>query len=153
MKKNETFTLSKDLAAQALHDDKRIIEAKRLIKEAVIDHQKNIKQVTPPIESLKESYEEMVNSMTAFRGGKLWFPFIGSGIGNGCLVELADGSVKYDFITGVGVHFLGHSHPSLIEAGFNAAISDTIMQGNLQQNVDSVRLSELLTKVSGMPHC
>lgn len=151
--KGNIFPLSKELAAQKLHDDRRIVEAKRLIMEAVRDHQKSIKTVKPPLDSLKQSYKDMLNSMAAFRGGKLWFPFIGSGIGNGCLVELADGSVKYDFISGIGVHFLGHSHPNLIEAGVDAAIGDTIMQGHLQQNVESLRLSKLLTEAAGLPHC
>lgn len=153
MKDNTSFPLSKELAAQVLQDDKRIAEAKRLIKEAVADHQKSLTGVKPPNTSLKQSYDDMLNAMTAFRGGKLWFPFIGSGIGKGCLVELADGSVKYDFISGIGVHFLGHSHPALVETSIDAAISDTIMQGHLQQNVDSLRLYKLLTEASGLPHC
>jgi 4-aminobutyrate aminotransferase-like enzyme len=95
----------------------------------------------------------MLNAMAEYRGGKLWFPYIGSGIGRGALVELADGSVKYDFISGIGVHFFGHNHPALIDAAVDAAISNTIMQGNLQQNIDSLNLSALLTQASGLPHC
>jgi 4-aminobutyrate aminotransferase-like enzyme len=55
-------------------------------------------------------------------------------------VELADGSVKYDFITGIGVHYLGHNHPALLEAGVDAALENTVMQGNLQQNALSEEL-------------
>lgn len=153
MKNIKTFPLAKELIAKSLQDDKRIDEAKRLLKEAITKHQKYLTEVKPPIASLKQSYEEMVNYFSELRGGKLWFPYIGSGIGNGPLVELADGSVKYDFISGIGVHFFGHSHPDLLDASIDAAISNTVMQGHLQQNVDSLELSEQFTKVSGLPHC
>ncbi|MEQ1843399.1 MAG: aminotransferase class III-fold pyridoxal phosphate-dependent enzyme, partial [Verrucomicrobiales bacterium] len=88
----------------------------------------------------------------------LFFPYLGSGIGNGALVELADGSVKYDFISGIGVHHFGHSHPALVAACLDAALGDTVMQGNLQQNRDSVELSERLLAAardigSGFDHC
>src|SRR6266550_3010920 len=76
------------------------------------------------------------------RGGALYYPYLGSGIGNGALVELADGSVKYDMISGIGVHYFGHSHPMLLDAGVDAALRDTVMQGNLQQNVESVALAK-----------
>ena len=72
----------------------------------------------------------------------MYYPYLGSGIGRGALVELADGSVKYDFITGIGVHYMGHNHPALLEAGVDAALTNTVMQGNLQQNVESARLVE-----------
>lgn len=153
MEKIKTYPLSHELAAQALHEDKRIAEAKNLLKEAVAAHQKRLTGVRPAIGSIKQSYDDMLNSMANYRGGKLWFPYIGSGIGHGALVELADGSVKYDFICGIGVHYWGHSHLDLIDAAIDAAISDTIMQGHLQQNVDSLELTELLVKASGLPHC
>src|SRR5436190_703501 len=72
----------------------------------------------------------------------------GSGFGSGCLVELADGSVKYDMISGIGVHGLGHGNPILVAAGLEAALQDTVMQGNLQQNVESARLSRELLDVA-----
>ena len=81
-------------------------------------------------------------SSVSKNGGPLSLPYLGSGIGNGALVELADGSVKYDFISGIGVHFFGHSHPLMVEAGFEAAIRDTVMQGNLMQNGEALILSK-----------
>ena len=73
-------------------------------------------------------------------------------------MELADGSVKYDMISGIGVHYLGHSHPALIAAGVDAAIRDTVMQGNLQQNVESVAMSQTLLDLANrgekrLTHC
>lgn len=153
MEKIELYPIPPDLAARSLRDDPRIAEAKRLLKNAVSEHQQKLVGVRPPIESLKQSYQSLVETFSRYRGNKLWFPYIGSGLGRGVLVELMDGSIKYDFISGIGVHYWGHNHLDLIDAAVDAAISDTTMQGNLQQNVDSLELSALLTKAAGMPHC
>jgi acetylornithine aminotransferase len=69
---------------------------------------------------------------------------MGSGMGHGPLVELADGSVKFDLISGIGVHHFGHAHRALIGAGLDAALRDTVMQGNLQQNVEAAQLADTL---------
>ncbi|MBA3815768.1 MAG: aminotransferase class III-fold pyridoxal phosphate-dependent enzyme [Parachlamydiaceae bacterium] len=141
------------LIAEELRNDLRVIEAKRLLIAAVKAHQAKITGVCPPIPSLQQSYEDLLLTFAQFRGAKLWFPFLGSGIGKGTLVELADGSIKYDFIGGIGVHYWGHSHEDLIASSIDAALSDTIMQGNLQQNIDSVGLSALLVQASKLDHC
>jgi 4-aminobutyrate aminotransferase-like enzyme len=141
------------LTAEALAKDPRVAQAKKLLLDAVSDHQKNITGIRPPIPALRQNYEKMLETIAEYRGSKLWFPYLGSGIGNGALVELLDGSVKYDFITGIGTHYWGHSHPEIIAAGIDAAISDTVMQGHLQQNGDTVALSALLLKSSKMDHC
>lgn len=140
-------------SGSALQHDPRIAEAKRLLKEAVHDHQKELTAVRPALPGLKHSYTDMLNAMERIRGQKLWYPYLGSGIGNGPFVELADGSVKYDFIGGIGVHFFGHSQNDIIDAVIDASISNTVMQGNLQQNVDSLELMEMLSKASGLDHC
>lgn len=145
--------LTSHLCADALLRDPRVAQAKKLLLEAVADHQSSLKGVQGPNPALKEGYADLLKRFAECRGTKLWFPFLGSGIGKGALVELLDGSVKYDFITGIGVHYWGHSHPELISASVDAAISDTVMQGHLQQNSDSLELSELLLKASGMNHC
>lgn len=139
--------------AGALRSDARIHEAKKLILEALAEHQKKITGIKTADPKLKVPYETLIASFEEKRGGKLWFPFIGSGIGRGALVELLDGSVKYDFICGIGVHYWGHSHPNLITSSIDAAISDTIMEGNLQQNSDAIELVDLLTRSSKLDHC
>lgn len=141
------------LEAEKLAADPRIVQAKQLLLEAVRDHQRPINGVRPPDPSLKKQYDELLSVFAQHRGGNLWFPFMGSGIGRGALVELLDGSVKYDFISGIGPHYFGHSYPPLIETGIDAAISDTIMQGNLQQNGDSAALCSALVRLSKMDHC
>jgi 4-aminobutyrate aminotransferase-like enzyme len=132
------------LKADAFTSDPRVIESKRLLLEALADHQKDLSEVQPLNSNLKVSYTQLLEEFAELRGGPLFYPYLGSGFGNHALVELADGSVKYDFITGIGVHSLGHCHPALVEASFDAAIEDTIMQGNLQQNSSSVPLFRTL---------
>lgn len=131
--------------AEEFFNDPRLNEAKKLIKEALKEHSSKITGVSGAKEGLQESYENLMKKMADLRGGALFYKYLGSGIGNGPLVELADGSVKYDFITGIGVHYMGHSHPGVIEAQINGAISNTVMNGHLQQNVDSAALLDLLS--------
>ncbi|HEY1684959.1 MAG TPA: aminotransferase class III-fold pyridoxal phosphate-dependent enzyme [Tepidisphaeraceae bacterium] len=134
----------KSLVAETLANDPRIDQAKKLLQSAVADRSKELVGVRAPDPDRIASSKQMIEQFNAIRAGALYFPYLGSGIGHGALVELADGSVKYDMISGIGVHYLGHSHPALIAAGVDAAIRDTIMQGNLQQNVESVAMSQSL---------
>lgn len=142
--------------AQQLFHDPRIQQAKALLLEAMQEHRSKITDVRPADAQLKASYEQTLRTFGAARGGSLYFPYLGSGAGNGALVELADGSVKLDMISGIGVHYFGHSDPLLVSVAIDAAIRDTIMQGNLQQGVESARLAESileLAKPSRMAHC
>jgi len=132
------------LAAAALAADARVAEAKRLLAEALRDAQAGITGVRPPDPELRPGYLDTLARFGAERGGALYYAYLGSGLGKGALVELADGSVKYDFITGIGVHYLGHNHPALLAAGVDAALENTVMQGNLQQNVESEALARRL---------
>jgi acetylornithine aminotransferase len=126
--------------ADALFNDPRLLEGKRLILEALRDHQSQLTDLAPPIDALMADYQQQLAAFADLRGGGLYYPYLGSGLGAGALVELADGSIKYDMITGIGVHCFGHSHPDLVEAALDAALRDTIMQGNLQQNLESESL-------------
>lgn len=131
--------------AQGFFSDPRLKEAKKLIQEALIEHQKEITAVKAADPDLKESYDQLLKKVADYRGGALFYNYLGSGIGHGPFVELADGSVKYDFITGIGVHYMGHSHHGVIAAQIDGAISNTVMNGHLQQNTDSAKLLELLS--------
>ena len=134
----------KDVVAPAFFNDARIEQAKKLISEALQEHSSKITDVKPGPAANKEEYEKLLSDFSSLRGGKLFYDYLGSGIGNGALVELADGSVKYDFITGIGVHYFGHSHPGVVSAQIDGAITNTTMSGNLQQNIDSPKLFELI---------
>ncbi len=141
------------LIASHFKHDARIVEAKKLLRETIHSYQQSITAIRPPQSDLIQPYEDILNTFTTLRGGKLYFPYLGSGWGHGPLVELLDGSVKYDMISGIGPHFWGHSYPPLMEVSIDAAMSDTIMQGHLQQNQEAFLLSQLLVKTSGLDHC
>ena len=150
--------LAEQLQAELLQADPRVEKARLLLQEALADHSSRLTEVRSPIESRRVTYSEILQEFSRYRGGALFFPYLGSGLGNGALVELADGSVKYDLITGIGVHLFGHSDPGLMDSSLNAALQDTVMQGNLQQNIDSARLCREfvhLASESGAPlaHC
>lgn len=138
---------------RALKTDPTVSQAKKMLLEAVAKQQQSITGIRPPNPELKDHYEQALGNLAKYRGGKLWYPFLGSGLGNGCFVELMDGSVKYDFIGGIGVHQFGHGHPEILSACIDGAISDVVMQGHLQQNTDQMELIELLVQESKMDHC
>lgn len=102
--------------------------------------------------ALEGQFNTLLSDVTAARGGALWYPYLGTGMGNGALVELADGSVKYDFISGIGAHW-GHGHPDIVKAVLNSAFHNTVMEGNLQQNVHTKTLLSLFCELSDMDHC
>ncbi|XZE21651.1 aminotransferase class III-fold pyridoxal phosphate-dependent enzyme [Pirellulaceae bacterium SH449] len=146
------------LHSESLQSDPRVAQAKELLLAALREHSQQITEVRGPREELKQPYAEMLARLAVARGGAPYFPYISSGIGNGPFVELADGSVKMDFIVGIGVHGLGHSHPSMLEATVDASLDDTVMQGNLQQNSPSIEMCERLLKLAtaqgaNLHHC
>lgn len=142
-----------ELIREKLQHDPRVAEAKRLLVAALTDCQRDIQDIRPADPTRKQSYEETLERFGQIRSSKLWYPYLGSGFGSGPFVELLDGSVKFDFISGIGPLFFGHSPAELIPTLVDAATSDMIMQGYLQQNEDTLELCELLIKISGLPHC
>lgn len=140
-----------ELISEKLKKDLRIKKAKSTLVEVYKEYQDEIKGIRPPQLHLKASFEETIHEFEELRGGKLWHPYLGSGIGKGAFVELLDGSIKYDFISGIGVHF-AHGNSKIIEANLDACMQDIVMQGNLQQNGEIVELSKLLTKEAKMDH-
>lgn len=94
--------------------------------------------------AMAQSYDSLMKRAAEIRGRALLYPYLGSGNGNGALVELCDGSVKWDMIAGIGVQFFGHCEPDLTAAALRGATSDTVMQGNLQGNWDQYEFGELL---------
>ena len=134
--------------ADALRSDPRIRQARELIAEAVSQHATKLTDVKGPDVELSEAYQAMLHRFAKVRGGPTFWPYLSSGLGNGPYVELADGSVKLDFIGGIGVHGSGHSHPAIVNAAIDAALEDTIMQGNLQQHPPSLQMCERLIDLS-----
>ena len=93
----------------------------------------------------------------AIRGNGTFYPYVGDGFGKGPLVQLADGSVKWDMINGIGVHMFGHGDDRMLAAALRAGLADTCMQGNLASNADSVAFADFLVtearRASRMAHC
>ncbi len=129
----------------ALLDDPRVAQARALLHAALQDHTQALPATpTPADPALAGDYAAMLDRFAAARGRGLFFPYLGSGLGHGAWVELADGSVKLDFIGGIGAHPFGHSPLQMLDARLDSALGDTVMQGNLQQNPESLTLSETL---------
>lgn len=101
-----------------------------------------------PVAELRESYETYMKRAADVRGRALLYPYLGTGLGNGALVELMDGSVKWDMITGIGVHFFGHSDPDMIRAAVRGALGDTLQHGNLQSNFEAYEFAETLLNLA-----
>lgn len=142
------------LEAERLWVDARLDEAKALFLEAVAEAGERLKRGVRKADPERAvAYKELLTSFGRLRGAPLFFPYVGSGVGHGSLVELLDGSVKYDMISGIGPNLLGHSHPRLIEAAFDAACSDAIFQGHLQPTAIAEQLMRRLCDLAQMDHC
>ncbi len=119
--------------------------------------QEMITGVQPPNAEHAETYQGHLDRIGQLKGKPALYPYVGSGLGHGPLVQLCDGSVKYDMINGIGVHMFGHSDARMVETAIRAAMNDTVMQGNLQFNADSIDFAELLVneaaKTSKIAHC
>jgi 4-aminobutyrate aminotransferase-like enzyme len=144
--------------AEHLRSDPRVEQAKKLLEAVASDYRNQIDDIRPPKPELVAPYQELLKRLAVARGGAPYFPYISSGLGNGPYVELADGSVKLDFIVGIGVHGMGHSHPAMLASTVDAALEDTVMQGNLQQNAPSVAMAERLIELGNrsgakLAHC
>lgn len=106
---------------------------------------------------LKESYDSYMKRAADTRGRALLYPYLSSGIGKGALVELMDGSVKWDMINGIGVYFFGHSDEDQIRTAVKASLNDTLQHGNLQSGWEAYEFAETLLKLAGrssrLKHC
>ncbi|MFO0894221.1 MAG: aminotransferase class III-fold pyridoxal phosphate-dependent enzyme [Phycisphaerales bacterium] len=100
----------------------------------------------PPQPEKAALMEQWMTRAAQVRGRAPHYRYLGTGLGNGPLVELVDGSVKWDMINGIGVHMFGHGDPGMTEAALQAALADTVQEGNLQFNADSIAFGEFLVK-------
>lgn len=107
-----------------------------------------IQTIQPPQQALVEKAKNKIDHIGALRGRPLYHNYIGTGAGQGVYVELEDGSVKMDLINGIGIHLMGHSNPRVMRAAVRGALSDVIMQGNLQPNNEYLKLTEKLVQIA-----
>lgn len=104
--------------------------------------------IRPPNEKLVSKSQETMKHLGELRGRPLYHNYIGTGAGSGPFVELIDGSVKMDLINGIGIHIMGHSNPRVMKAAVRGALSDVVMQGNIQPNNEYWQLSEKLIQIA-----
>lgn len=123
----------------------RFQNAKKELLSVILDSCSSVRSIRPTPENspAREQYLKTLQEFTRDRGRDLYFPFLSSGLGSGMYVELADGSVKIDLITGIGINFFGHAHPELISEMIQALSQDT-MQGNLQPGIEARELLRAL---------
>jgi 4-aminobutyrate aminotransferase-like enzyme len=123
-----------------------------LIKELtqeVLKNNESVSEPKPPQPDLSNVLERQLEATAKARGRALYYPYVGTGSGQGPYVELEDGSVKLDLINGIGIHLFGHSHPRLIEAAIRGSLVDIVNQGNLQPNKEYLMLAERLVTLAG----
>lgn len=118
---------------------------------------RHLNSVVSSKKGLEADFFSDVKKMGMVRGRDLFFPYISSGKGKGPYVELKDGSVKMDLVSGIGVHILGHGHPLIQEAAIKGSLKDTLMQGNLQMGEEyylaGKKLTSLASRKSQLRHC
>lgn len=123
---------------------------------AVEAEETSLSAVSSPKAEVMEHGKRTFDEIAKYRGRPLNYQFIGTGAGHGAYVEVEDGSVKMDLINGIGVHIFGHGHRKIREAAVRGALSDVVMQGNLEPNHEYVKLSkqlvELASKSSRLRH-
>lgn len=124
---------------------------KSMIKQLVGEVQSlnsNIRSIQGSTPDRVEHAKKLFDQAAQFRGRPLAYPFVGTGSGRGVYVEVEDGSIKLDLINGIGIHIFGHGHPLVMEAAVRGALSDVIMQGNLEPNKEYIEFSEKLVKLA-----
>ena len=134
--------------ANQLKNDPRIAQAKKLIQDAILEKQKQVVDIKASDSSKMEAYQLLIDQLNKSRGGNIYFPYVSSGFGHGPYVELEDGSIKLDMITGIGVHYFGHLTEPYVNAHFDSIFSSTVMQGHLQQQSNTVQLLDLILKAA-----
>lgn len=133
---------------QKIEQSEKVRQSIESLVQEVMSASSQIEGVRGPDPEREAAAKDMITKAGAVRGRPLFFPFIGTGLGRGPYVELEDGSVKLDLINGIGIHIMGHSHPRVIAASLRAALSDVVVQGNLEPNKEYYEFSKKLLDVA-----
>lgn len=143
-KKNEEMLIGRKI------DKSAVIESliTDLVDEVMVQNSA-IDTVRKPQENLAVEAKKRIDLIGSLRGRPLYHNYIGTGAGRGPFVELEDGSIKLDLINGIGIHIMGHSNPRVMKAAVRGALSDIIMQGNLQPNNEYINFTEKLVQIAG----
>lgn len=90
--------------------------------------------------------DELTKEMGDLRGRPLLFNMFPTGRASGPFIEMEDGSIKMDMITGIGVSLFGHNHPSLVLESIKGSFSSPMMQGTLMPGKEYLKISDLLVR-------
>lgn len=143
---SSSSTAIEPLAGDRFQQSPIVAEALERIIGELQQAQSTLTGAHPPREGHRETLTDYLDRMARAKGRGHWYPYVGSGVGRGPLVELIDGSVKWDMINGIGVHMFGHGDPEMVNTALRGALADTVMEGNLQYNRDAVDFQELLVR-------
>jgi acetylornithine/N-succinyldiaminopimelate aminotransferase len=137
------------LVGQTLNQSEKINTlVSDLVSEAARIEQE-ITTVRPARDGLVDVAKKAFDEAGKYRGRPLFYQYLGTGAGRGPYVEIEDGSVKLDLINGIGIHIFGHSHPRLRAAAIRGALSDVVMQGNLEPNHEYAAVGKKLAELAG----
>jgi 4-aminobutyrate aminotransferase-like enzyme len=137
------------LIGQQIQNSSPIQDLIKNLVDEVMKFNSKIEAVKEPAAELQSYSKELVDQVGSIRGRPLFYPYVGSGAGNGVYVELSDGSIKMDLVNGIGIHLMGHSHPRVIAATVRGALSDIANQGNLQPNREYNDILQRLVALAG----
>jgi 4-aminobutyrate aminotransferase-like enzyme len=131
--------------SSALASSDRFQAAKKELLKVIMESSAQLRQIKAgsPTPEGRDAYLKELQDYGRDRGRDLYYPFLGSGLGNGPFVELLDGSVKYDMITGIGIGFFGHTHPEYISEMIEG-LPRNVMQGNLEPGIEMSQLARTL---------
>ena len=93
--------------------DERIKAAKELVSSFIDEHKVSLDS-SPTSKTLTKAYSNLLDQYANDRGASLFFPYLSGGLSADSRVRLADGSIKYDMINGIGVH-PGHQLPLFLK--------------------------------------
>lgn len=136
------------LVGQKIQSSQQINEQIEKLVQETTRLNSEIHGVKPSQSENASGAKALMDQIAVLRGRPLNYAYVGTGAGRGPYVELSDGSVKMDLINGIGIHLMGHSHPRVIKAALRGAMSDIVMQGNLQPNKEYAEFSEQLVQIA-----
>lgn len=146
---NQMQNIESTLVGEKIENDPVVEGLVSDLVDEVMVINSEISSVRGPQSRFVDKAKAKMDHIGQLRGRPLYHSYIGTGAGRGPFVEVEDGSVKLDLINGIGINLMGHSHPRVMKAAVRGALSDVIMQGNLQPNNDYVKLIDKLVKIAG----
>jgi 4-aminobutyrate aminotransferase-like enzyme len=95
------------------------------------------------------AYDSALELLGSMRGQALVHPLLSGGTGQGARVQLADGRVILDMVSGIGPYVFGHDDQDLLETAAIAAAGDVAFQGHVLPGLEYARLTERLLRHAG----